>query len=266
MSLPLSLAHVVNPVMVGPESDLFIAQPVTLASLKKAKDFSMGPNVELFAICYPEDRKLVPDGFNLLPLLKRSILDIGSFKIPRKLPLLLDILDTLYNHTTAEYLIYTNVDIAVQPHFYEAIAWIIRQGYDAFVINRRTIDEKFNSLAHLPIMYSQLGESHSGHDCFIFSRKLYKYIFLEEVCIGVPGVGRALIWNLIGHATRFEEFTHLHLTFHIGKEKAWKSLSYKDYFDHNQRTILSIYEKINANKKLYLTLDKFYPHLLPRSK
>ena len=43
----------------------------------------------------------------------------------RKLPLLADIIERLYENSDAEWLIYTNVDIAVQPHFYESVASII---------------------------------------------------------------------------------------------------------------------------------------------
>ncbi len=67
------------------------------------------------------------------------MLDCGRFAVPRKLPLIKDILGRLYDASDAEYFIYTNVNIGLMPNFYVAVNAIIESGYDAFVINRRTI-------------------------------------------------------------------------------------------------------------------------------
>ena len=42
-----------------------------------------------------------------------------------------------------------------------------------------------------------------------------------------------LILNTGNDAKRFEIFTDLHATFHIGNEKSWKTNRYDDYLLHN---------------------------------
>ena len=72
--------------------------------------------------------------------LDRSILDIDSFNVQKKLPLLYDILDRACKATDAEYIVYTNMDIILMPQFYLAVDSYIRNGFDAMVINRRDIE------------------------------------------------------------------------------------------------------------------------------
>ena len=104
------IAHVINPVVVPPQSDLFIAQPVTFESMRRAAEWARGTaEVTLCAACYPEDEPLVPDGFLRTPSLERSVLNFGCFEKPRKLPLVGDILQRLYDASDAEWLVFTNV-------------------------------------------------------------------------------------------------------------------------------------------------------------
>ena len=66
------LAHIVNPVVVGPSSDLFFAQPITFESMKAARHSAAGSvEVELLTTQYAEDRAIVPDGFRTTPDLER---------------------------------------------------------------------------------------------------------------------------------------------------------------------------------------------------
>jgi hypothetical protein len=155
----LSLAHIINPVTVDNTSDLFIAQPITFETMKTAKELSADIDVNLYAI---QDRHEIPitlpEGFTKVPGLQRSIIDIKTFKQERKLPLMKDILDALYKASDAEYMIYTNVDIALQPHFYNVVSNYIQQGYDAFIINRRTIPGKYKFIEEIPQMLAEVGE------------------------------------------------------------------------------------------------------------
>ncbi len=232
-----TIAHIVNPVSVPRGSDLHVAQPVTFESMRAARRFAEGRvTVRLLAAAYPEDRAAVPDGFEAAPDLKRSVLDVASFTLARKLPLLADLLDRLYaGSEQGGYLIYTNVDIALMPSFYSTVDSIIQDGYDAFVINRRTIPSHYERPEQLGLMYAEIGERHPGFDCFVFPREAYPRYCLAGVCIGAAWVGRALLLNLVAHAQRFRLFTDLHATFHIGDDRGHKRLELADYLEYNRR-------------------------------
>jgi len=249
------IVHIINPVLVDESSDLFAAQPITFETMRIAQEFARGHvDVALYSAQYPEDRPIIPEWFQMTPDLDRSILDIGSFHAKRKLPLIKDILDRLYDASDAEYFIYTNVDIALMPHFYITINKLFDAGYDAFVINRRTItDDRYQSIEEIPRMYSELGEPHPGHDCFVFKRDVYPRYRIGTVCIGINWVGRALIYNLACHAKNFKEFKRKHLTFHIGNDKIWKRGEYTDYVAHNKSETLRVLAELEEE---YGILDK----------
>ncbi|NEN93578.1 MAG: hypothetical protein F6K48_33760, partial [Okeania sp. SIO3H1] len=89
----LNLAHIINPVVVPESSDLFVAQPITFQTMKNAQTHAKGKvNVTLYSAQYPEDESIIPDGFVKTPNLETSVLDVGKFLVPRKLPLIKDIL------------------------------------------------------------------------------------------------------------------------------------------------------------------------------
>jgi len=231
-----SLAHVVNPVIVGESSDLFTAQPITFESMRLAKMMAGNDrSVSLFSVQYPEDVSIIPEFITGTPDLTRSIESLSEFKGRRKLPLLVDILGRLYEATDAEYLIYTNVDIALLPQFYLCVSSIINSGFDAFTINRRTISAHFKSISELPQMYSTIGSPHAGHDCFVFKRELFRKFELGNVCVGINWVGAVLLANLMVHAKKFMMFHDVHLTFHIGDEMTWKDDRNEEYRNYNRQ-------------------------------
>lgn len=255
----LKLAHIINPVNIGPKSDLYIAQPITFESLCQAKDYAKGEvEVNLLTAQYPEDHEIIPDFFARTKNLDRSILDFGEFQRPRKLPLIKDILDRMHEETPdAEYYIYTNVDIGVAPHFYSSVAALIEQGHDAFIINRRTISDAFTSKEQLPLMFAQTGKKHPGFDCFVFSRSIMQKLFLSKICIGVAWIGKAFLINLLWHAEKFEIFRDLHCTFHIGDDQVWKKNDLNDYYEYNRKELRVIVETIEKeNTKGIRNLDK----------
>jgi hypothetical protein len=197
----VSIGHIINPVVVSPTSDLFVAQPITFETMRTAREFAR-PHVDvaLFTAQYAKDLPGVPDYMTRTRNLEVSILDLHPGRGKRELPLLRDILDRLFEVSDAEYLIYTNVDIAVTEHFYVAVGKFIREGYDVFSITRRTVMGHYKTIADIPLMYADSGERHPGWDCFVFRRSVYPKYHLEEVFVGVPGVGRALLCNLIRFA------------------------------------------------------------------
>lgn len=243
----MRIAHIVNPFAAGTDSDLVIAQPITFATMRAAASFRKEDiEVSLLAAQYPEDRASVPEGFLPTPDLDRSVLDVRGFRIPRKLPLIRDILDRLFHGSEARLLIYTNVDIALQPYFYAAAAALFQKGCDAFVINRRTIPASYKTLEKIPLMMAEAGEAHPGWDCFAFDRSLYPDFDLGTACIGSGWIGRVMIANMAALAKKFAVFSDWHATFHIGNDKIWKASEFDDYIDHNRdecRRILTHFDE-----------------------
>jgi hypothetical protein len=257
-----TVAHIVNPVRVAEGSDLFVAQPITFQTMQIARQFAGGKvDIRLFSAQYEEDKAIIPTYLQQTPVLERSVLDMGTFKVQRKLPLLSDILDRLYAATEADYLIYSNVDIALMPAFYTVIEQIIACGYDAFVINRRTIDNRYRR-DQLPLMYADVGEKHPGHDCFVFRRDVYPAYELGKVCVGIRLVGRVLLWNLACHARRFNEFRDLHLTFHLGNDKVWRSAKNADYAQHNECEAMNVLAALEATHGPFDQHDILRPYVV----
>jgi hypothetical protein len=256
----IEIAHIVNPVVVGESSDLYIAQPITFETMRLAQSFAQGQgDVTLFTAQYPEDHPMVPEGFHITPDLERSVLDLGAFEHKRKLPLIKDVLDRLYEATTADYLVYTNVDIALQPCFYLAVSRLIDLGFDALVITRRSITPTYQRLQDIPLMFGEIGERHPGFDCFVFKRSVYPDYFLASACIGAGRVGKVLLLNLIVHATKFGLFKGLHLTFHLGDERVWRS-SHEAYLLHNERELRKVLKHYEA-EKILSGYPTFKPHI-----
>jgi hypothetical protein len=246
-----SLAHIINPVAVPETSDLRVAQPVTFESMRVAKKMAEGHmNIRQLITCYPEDVEAAPADFGSVGWLERSVLDVGTFAEPRRLPLLCDILDRLYAASEgSDYLIYTNVDIALMPSFYLTVANLIDNGYDAFTINRRTISDRYDDPADLPLMYADVGKPHPGRDCFVFQRQAYPKYRLARVCLGAPGVGRTLELNLVAFADRFEKFKDLHATFHIGNDRVWKSARFADLKRFNEAELSAVLDQLESEIK-----------------
>jgi hypothetical protein len=230
----MKLAHIITPVKVEPSSDLYVAQPITFETMRRAKAFANGTvDVELYTTQYPEDHPILPHGFTILPDLLRSVLDTEPFEHQRKLPILADILQSLAKASDADYFIYTNVDISLLPHFYVSIATLLST-YDALVINRRTIPDHYTMVSEIPVMYTDIGIKHPGHDCFVFRRETLPKMQLGTVCIGARYIGFILYLNLLATSTHFQEVKDAHFTFHIGDNRVWKTEKNEPYLVHNR--------------------------------
>ena len=250
----MKFAHIINPVKVSVASELGIAQPITFESIRMAKDFAHSKvDVELYTICYEEDREIIPTGFIQLPNLTRSVLDLKTFSKQKKYPVLTDVLTALYNASNADYLIFTNMDISLMPQFYSAIAAIIEnEKCDALLVNRRGISTKYKSVDELPLMYADYGKPHPGFDCFIFKRELFSKLILENICVGVSFSEVALTHNLIAFAEKLKLVDDLHLTFHLGSE-VMPPLD-EEYYRHNRN---EYEQKIYPQIKHLLDIRKF---------
>ncbi len=253
----MKIAHIINPVNVPANTELGIAQPITFESIRVAHEYAKSKvDVKLYTVCYEEDWSIIPDNFTQLSNLTISVRD--KFPSKKKLPYIKDILQALYNNSDAEYLIYTNMDIALMPQFYVAVQALLQQGHDALLINRRGISTKYKTPGELPLMYADMGVPHPGFDCFVFHRSLLEKFVLAEVCIGVPFLEVTLLHNLIAFATNLKLIDDLHLTFHIGTE-VMPPVD-KDLYLYNRAE----YEKkVYPAIKKYLDIKKFPYSELP---
>ena len=259
-----SFAHIVNPVLVDESSDLYAAQPVTFESMRLAQEYAKGSvNVELFSAQFPEDVTLVPAWLTCTRDLDRSVLEAGNIHGQRKLPLLQDILNRLYETSKADYFIYSNVDIAPMPYFYLSVAQLVKSGYDSIVINRRTIPKSLSDPSQVALMWAEVGEKHPGHDCFVFSRDLMPRFNLGQVCLGASWVGRVLLWNLCVHTKNFQELTDLHLTFHLGNDKVWKDQRHVDYENHNRIQAANVLDFLVGTYGPFSETSSIWPYLPP---
>jgi hypothetical protein len=242
-----SIAHLVNPVSGHRELDA--VQTITFASMRDARAHAAGAaQVELLAAGFVDDDPL-PGGFRSTRPLARSVLDAGRFALPRRLPLIGDLIERLVESSDAEWLVYTNVDIGLSADFYRQLARLGEEA-DAFTINRRTVAATPEQARDLEWLRAQPGEPHWGHDCFVFHRRLVEGVDLGTVCIGFPPVGQLLLAVLSTLAPRFRVHDQLHLTFHVNDDRSWCDPRYDDYLAHNCAEALAALDRVAQKRRL----------------
>lgn len=212
-----SIIHIVNPVKLSEKSELQSAQQITFQSMLTAKNFTSS-DVQIVTTQYEEDLDIIPKEFTILSNLERSVLDVNSNLKNRKLPLIKDIFEKLSEIESGDYYIFTNVDIALMPYFYDSIQKFINLGHDVIVINRRRLKNSYSSISELPLMYADLGESHPGFDCFVFHKDLLPQFILDNICVGISFLEVSLMHNLLAFSKKPLYIPDAHLTFHIGLE------------------------------------------------
>ena len=216
----LRIRHVIN--TVGPDAPdrLLVPQRLTLDSIARAISITDSKfAVEVVAVSIPED----PTPLQWMtrgPELHRSLLDLGDFPGAPQLPLLADLLKGFDADGAWDLGIFTNLDIAVQPLFYDLVGGIADRGFDAFTINRRVVDSGPHG-PELVWVSAQVGKPHPGFDCFAFTPSVLAKVDVSDVVVGAPFVGRAFVANLYLAAERYHSFTDLHATFHLGADEHW---------------------------------------------
>jgi hypothetical protein len=239
----MRIRHVLS--TVGPEAsaDLCRAQDTTIESIERAIR-AADPTLEIdvravhFADESPPDREWLTS----VPTLERSILDFCESDLNRRLPLLRDVLDAFGDPEEYDLAVYTNVDIALHPLFYDLIRDIYGRGFDAFSINRRTVQARLADTT-LADFATAVGTSHPGYDCFVMHPRLTA-AEVGALSLGVRGVARALLWNLILRAENYKTISNVHATFHIGDDRAWTDPRFAVFDDHNQRELLDVFTKL----------------------
>ena len=196
--------------------------------------------------------EFIPAEFTKLSNLNKAVIDVNSLLKGRKLPLINDILQKIQEVENCDYCVFSNVDIALMPQFYDVVFYNIKKGHDAIVINRRRLNNEYSSVEELPLMYSDLGKSHPGFDCFVFKKELMNSFILDEICVGVPFLEAALVHNIFSFANNPLFIPDAHLTFHIGMDVMANNNN--EYYKHNRKVFFkSIYPKL----KPHFSLIKF---------
>lgn len=250
----MKIVHIVNPVKVDKNHELYTTQKITFESMHRAKRYSEieSFNIILATTQFIEDKETIPDYFLQLSNLDKSVNDYNASLFKRKLPLISDILQKTNEVKKVDYIIYSNVDIALMPFFYNSIHECIKEGHDFISVNRRRLENKYNAVEQLSKMYAELGKSHPGFDCFIFKQSLLEKLHLDEICVGVPFLGVSLLHNLLAVAENPKVLLDKHLSFHIGMNV----LGFKkdEYYQHNRNTY---FHKIYPEIKNKFDLSKF---------
>ena len=240
----MRIAHIINPFQPDESSDLFFAQQVTFETIRKAKREALGiVDVDVCCVSYPEDQHIIPSDFISMPFLKESVTDKAYFQKPRKLPLIAEILDVVFQRTDAEFYIYSNIDISLYPNFYLHIVDTLNQGYDAMIINRRRIPALYHSLNDLDLILKQQGKSHPGFDCFVFHKSLLSKLYLADICIGVPFFEISFSQNLFAFSKKFLWLKDGNQTFHIGMEIFMRRQP-SEYLDYNRSQYYRVINKL----------------------
>ena len=209
-------------------------QELTAQSVVEAKRCGT-PSVQLLSVVMAEEQDLAFAGFSAAAPLTRSIADVGKFAIPRRLPLLFDIIDAgaVCSDPNA-FMILTNSDICLNAGFYNNVSALLRHGVDCLVINRMTVGE-IDSYQELPELGGmEVGQKHPGFDCFVFPVSWISSFAKVNCCVGMRAVMRPLLYNLVARANRMLIMRHACLTHHYGDEMSWAVEKYKDYTDHNR--------------------------------
>lgn len=257
----MKIAHIINTFQPDASSDLHFAQKVTLETIRKAKREALGTvDVDVCCVSYPEDKQVIPTDFIAMPYLKESVLDKANFVYPRKLPLIAEILNVVFQRIEADFYIYSNIDISLYPDFYLQVSNYLNKGYDALIINRRRIPLIYHSIDDLNSIYKQNGKKHPGFDCFVFHKSIFSKFFLGDICIGVPFFEISFSQNLFAFSNRLLWIKDGKQTFHIGMEIFMRRQP-KEYIKYNRSQYYQIIQRIWP----YLSIRKipFYNNFLP---
>ena len=241
----MRIRHVIPTVGPSARPDLVEAQELTLKSIEIAlRCADPAIHVDVRAAHFI-DESLTYGCLSSSHILNRSIGDSSQFRVPRRLPLLSEVIEAFGSADEYDLAVLTNADIALQPLFYTLIAELAADGRDAFSITRRTVQPKFSgsSLAQLSV---NRGTLHPGHDCFVIRNEIVAALTPCDTALGVRFVMRALTWQLQLLAENYEVLNGLHATFHVGDDRPWTSPTLSDYEEYNVKQLTSLAHLLRA--------------------
>lgn len=247
----MRFVHVINPVKMPEGHELSWTQPMVFESMRIAQERgSQKAEVVLLSAAFREDRDYAPAYFERSEDLQESVQDFGPFKDKRRLPLIREVIDKAYQFSQGgDWLVYTNSDIVLLPHFYETIERLIeKEQTDAMVINRRRIGIEYQKIEDLPLVWAEMGKSHPGFDCFVFKREFVPRMNFENICIGVPFIGVSTAHNLFALAENPKYYDGLHITVHMGM--LVNPGRPRDTYYHNRREFKKVTSALKPNYKI----------------
>lgn len=250
MTMSVSFCHLINPFPCPEDSEHGIASRITYASLRIAADEAAkrGIQVEINAVVLPGDEIAIKPPAKFAGHLHGTVLDIHPMTPRRPFPLIADILLTGAGSSNCDYLIFTNMDIAVQPDFYVQLLEIIEKRFEPgtpFTVYRRNIPSHYNRIDELPEMYRQTGQIAYGYDCFVFPKSYVSQLDLGHCCIGAAHFDYLLFIALdVASGFLTQRVNDMPLTFHIGNDIAWSSQI--DYIEHNLTESLAAIQRMRG--------------------
>jgi hypothetical protein len=261
------LMHVLN-LYQGDEEGLGHVQERTVESMRRAAAYAAtqvgGFGLDFVSVHSDEDQWVVPEGFRAAPTLTRDARSIVDLPISRPLPLLFDILGSADRAVPdAEFVIFTNSDICLMPGFYVAVLGLLGRGFDTVIINRRTIMGWTPEDGDVHLAMAELGDSHPGHDCFVFRRSLIRRFAGNLACVGAGYVMRGLLYNLVAHSERMLFLNEAHLTYHYGNDQPWAEPAMKPLVDHNRRQLAGTHEALARSETGRIRLAELF-EAMPR--
>ncbi len=243
-----SFSHIINIVSAAENAELEKIQRITIESIRRAKQYlNSGVTVETIAAIGSNSSADV--GFaERTAVLRRNVGDVSSFSTSRNLPIVSDILDEGVKASAAEYIVFSNADIALTPWFYNAITEFLKRGHDALVINRRRIPARLIDQP-FEVMLAHAGSEHIGFDCFVFKKSLHNKFVKTNICIGIPMAGGDIFHNIFTFAENPVLLANQHLTFHLGIDLV-KSWGNSEYYAHNRKEFRTLLKKLKPHMQI----------------
>lgn len=252
----IPLVHGVN--LFSPDGRAIDATQRTVCTSMVAAARADDGDATLTQIQSADDPDLTPGGFTRSADLTRDARTLGKFGVPRPLPLLFDVLDRLSEQTPSDgYMIFTNADICLKPQFYRAVRELLGNGFDALVINRRTVPPDHAFAQGSVLAQAETGLPHPGYDCFVFRRDHYERFVRNDALIGIPGVARGLLFNMVAQAERMLILRNVALTYHHGDDRTWRSPDLEDYATFNKVESRAVWQSLCADEKTGERLSTF---------
>ena len=252
-------AHVVHTYACPAGSIGEATQRFTFAALERAKCAAhAAADVEFISVHLADDRDFPPPLFRSARELDRTVLDVHQFGVPRRLPLVFDILERgIEAARDADFIVFTNADICPMPHFYEFVSRLLSLGFDALLINRRVagnfpLDDRWRALAE-----ADYGGLHPGFDCFVFPVKIGPQLVRSDACVGAEYVMRGLLYNLVALCDDMLILTDVHATYHIGADSEAQRPELQDYTRFNQDQARAVLAQLCRNPDSYRRLRDF---------